>query len=100
MRAGRAADGGDRLGDPGGAAVVGFLEAAPFRRWAVRSTRTWAYQARFEGQALESGADERTAMELAAQLGGDFLPVEDPAQLGVYRRQQDRSGSRRCRSST
>jgi hypothetical protein len=37
---------------------------------------TEAYQARFEGLALESGADERTAMELAAQLGGDFLPRE------------------------
>jgi adenylate cyclase len=52
---------------------------------------TEAYQARFEGQALESGADERTAMELAAQLGGDFLPVEDPALLGIYRRQQELS---------
>jgi adenylate cyclase len=146
----------------------GFLEASPFRRWAVRSTRTYrqvsqetgvpldtlgavlesmgfarmgpdepmredelavvpllqlglssgtfdlawltrlgrahadglrllatawteAYQARFEGQALESGADERTAMELAAELGGDFLPVEDPALLGIYRRQQELS---------
>src|SRR5215204_1698944 len=33
---------------------------------------TEAYQARFEGPALASGADQRTAMELAAQLGGDF----------------------------
>jgi hypothetical protein len=111
------------------------LEAAPFRRWAVRSTRTnrqvsqetgvpllqlalssgtfdlawlsrlgrahadglrllamaWteAYQARFEGPALASGADQRTAMELAAQLGGQFLPVGDPALLGIYRRQQE-----------
>jgi adenylate cyclase len=143
-----------------------FLEAAPFRRWAVRSTRTYrqvsqeteipldtlgavlesmgfaraapdepmredelavvpllqlglasgtfdlawltrlgrahaeglrllatawteAYQARFEGPALESGADQRTAMELAAQLGGDFLPLGDPALLGIYRRHQE-----------
>jgi adenylate cyclase len=143
-----------------------FLEAAPFRRWAVRSTRTYrqvsqeagvpldtlgavlesmgfarmgpdepmredeldvvpllqlglssgtfdlawltrlgrahaeglrllatawteAYQARFEGPALESGADQRAAMELAAQLGGDFLPLGDPALLGIYRRQQE-----------
>jgi adenylate cyclase len=50
---------------------------------------TEAYQARFEGLALESGADERTAMELAAQLGGDFLPLADPALLGIYRRQQE-----------
>jgi hypothetical protein len=145
-----------------------FLEAAPFRRWAVRSTRTYrqvsqetgvpletlgavlesmgfvrmgpdepmredelevvpllqlglssgfldrlwstrrgrahadglrllatawteAYQARFEGLALEPGADQRTAMELAAQLGGDFLPLGDPALLGIYRRQQELS---------
>jgi adenylate cyclase len=143
-----------------------FLEASPFRRWAVRSTRTYrqvsqetgiplgtlgavleamgfaraapdepmredelavvpllrlglssgtfdlawltrlgrahaeglrllatawteAYQARFEGPALASGADQRTAMELAAQLGGDFLPLGDPALLGIYRRQQE-----------
>ena len=53
--------------------------------------RAWteAYQARFEGPALASGADQRTAMELAAQLGGDFLPLGDPALLGIYRRQQE-----------
>jgi class 3 adenylate cyclase len=50
---------------------------------------TEAYQARFEGPALESGADQRTAMELATQLGGDFLPLGDPALLGIYRRQQE-----------
>jgi class 3 adenylate cyclase len=50
---------------------------------------TEAYQARFEGPALESGADQRTAMERAAQLGGDFLPLGDPALLGIYRRQQE-----------
>jgi adenylate cyclase len=143
-----------------------FLEASPFRRWAVRSTRTYrqvsqetgiplgtlgavleamgfaraapdepmredelavvpllrlglssgtfdlawltrlgrahaeglrllatawteAYQARFEGPALASGADQRTAMERATQLGGDFLPLGDPALLGIYRRQQE-----------
>jgi len=143
-----------------------FLEAAPFRRWAVRSTRTYrqvsreteipldalgavlesmgfaraapdepmredelevvpllqlglssgtfdlawlsrlgrahadglrllatawteAYQARFEGPVLASGGDQRTAMEVAAQLGGDFLPLGDPALLGIYRRQQE-----------
>ena len=52
---------------------------------------TEAYQARFEGAALESGADQRTAMELAAQLGDDFLPLGDPALLGIYRRQQELS---------
>jgi adenylate cyclase len=50
---------------------------------------TEAYQARFEGPALAAGADQRTAMELAAQLGGDFLPLGDPALLGIYRRQQE-----------
>src|SRR6266540_4226495 len=48
-----------------------------------------AYQARFEGPALESGADQRTAMELAAQLSVDFLPLVDPALLAIYRRQQE-----------
>jgi adenylate cyclase len=50
---------------------------------------TQAYQARFEGPTLESGGDQRTAMEVAAQLGGDFLPLGDPALLGIYRRQQE-----------
>jgi adenylate cyclase len=55
----------------------------------LASAWTEAYQARFEGPVLESGADQRTAMELAAQLGGDFLPVRDPALLGIYRRQEE-----------
>src|SRR4029453_12920226 len=37
-----------------------------------------AYQARFEGPALESGADQRTAMELAARRSVDFLPLAGP----------------------
>ena len=48
-----------------------------------------AYQARFEGPALESGADQRTAMELAAELGVAFEPLVDPALLAIYRRQQE-----------
>jgi adenylate cyclase len=48
-----------------------------------------AYQARFEGPALESGANQQTAMELAAQLSVDFLPLGDPALLAIYRRQQE-----------
>jgi adenylate cyclase len=48
-----------------------------------------AYQARFEGPALASGADQRTAMELAAQLSIEFLPLADPALLAIYRRQQE-----------
>jgi class 3 adenylate cyclase len=48
-----------------------------------------AYQARFEGPVLASGGDQRSAMELAAQLGVDFLPLVDPALLAIYRRQQE-----------
>ncbi len=51
----------------------------------------WAdiYHARFEGQALASGADQRTVMEVAARLSVDFLPLADPALLAIYRRQQE-----------
>ena len=38
---------------------------------------------------LASGGDQRSAMELAAQLGVDFLPLVDPALLAIYRRQQE-----------
>jgi adenylate cyclase len=48
-----------------------------------------AYQARFEGPVLASGADQRTAMERAAELSIDFLPLADPALLVIYRRQQE-----------
>ena len=48
-----------------------------------------AYQARFEGPVLASGGDQRSAMERAAQLGVDFLPLVDPALLAIYRRQQE-----------
>jgi adenylate cyclase len=48
-----------------------------------------AYQARFEGSVLAAGADQRTAMELAARLSLDFLPLADPALLAIYRRQQE-----------
>jgi adenylate cyclase len=48
-----------------------------------------AYRARFEGPVLAAGADQRTAMELAARLSVDFLPLADPALLAIYRRQQE-----------
>ena len=38
---------------------------------------------------MASGAGQRTAMELAAELGIDFLPLADPALLAIYRRQQE-----------
>jgi len=48
-----------------------------------------AYRARFEGPVLASGGDQQTAMELAARLSIDFLPLVDPMLLAIYRRQQE-----------
>jgi hypothetical protein len=47
------------------------------------------YRARFREPVLASGADQRTAMELASQLATDFLPLVDRALMGIYRRQQE-----------
>jgi hypothetical protein len=54
-------------------------------------TTAWgdAYQARFEGPVLAAGGDQRAAMELAAQLSIDFLPLGDPALLAIYHRQEE-----------
>ena len=54
-------------------------------------TTAWgdAYQARFEGPVLASGGDQRAAMERAAQLSIDFLPLGDPALLAMYHRQEE-----------
>jgi adenylate cyclase len=56
-------------------------------------TTAWgeAYQARFEGPVLAAGGDQRAAMELAAQLSIDFLPLGDPALLAMYHRQEELS---------
>jgi adenylate cyclase len=48
-----------------------------------------AYRARFTGPVLESGADHRTAMELASQMAADFLPLVDRTLGAIYRRQQE-----------
>jgi class 3 adenylate cyclase len=48
-----------------------------------------AYQARFEGPVRAAGGDQRTAMERAAQLSIDFLPLGDPALLAIYHRQEE-----------
>jgi adenylate cyclase len=48
-----------------------------------------AYRARFTGPVRASGADQRTAMELASRLATDFLPLVDRALMGIYRRQQE-----------
>jgi class 3 adenylate cyclase len=48
-----------------------------------------AYRARFTGPVRASGADQRTTMELAAQLATEFLPLVDRALMGIYRRQQE-----------
>jgi adenylate cyclase len=77
---------------------TGVLDLA----WTTRAGRAYAeglrmaakaeneiYHARFELPVLESGADQRTAMELAARLGGDFEGPVDRALMAVYRRQQE-----------
>jgi adenylate cyclase len=88
-------------------AVVPFLRHALSSgifdlRWLTRLSRAhveglrlittaWGevYQARFEGPVLASGGDQRTAMERAAQLSIDFLPLGDPALLAMYHRQEE-----------
>ena len=54
-------------------------------------TTAWghAYQARFEGPVLAAGGNQRAAMELAARLSIDFLPLGDPALLAMYHRQEE-----------
>jgi adenylate cyclase len=54
-------------------------------------TAAWgdAYQARFEGPVLASGGNRRAAMEQAARLSIDFLPLGDPALLAIYHRQEE-----------
>jgi adenylate cyclase len=49
------------------------------------------WQARFMAPMLEAGADQQTAMELAAELVGDLnvIPLVDRALLAAYRRQQE-----------
>jgi adenylate cyclase len=48
-----------------------------------------AYQARFEGPVRAAGGDQRAAMERAARLSIDFLPLGDPALLAIYHRQEE-----------
>jgi adenylate cyclase len=70
--------------------------------WATRAGRAHAeglrliatawvdvYHARFEEPVLASGAGQQAAMELASQLGNDFLPPMDRALMATYRRQQE-----------
>jgi class 3 adenylate cyclase len=70
--------------------------------WATRAGRAHAeglrliatawvdvYHARFEDPVLASGAGQQAAMELASQLGNDFLPLLDRALMAIYRRQQE-----------
>jgi adenylate cyclase len=70
--------------------------------WATRAGRAHAeglrliatawvdvYHARFEEPVLASGAGQQTAMEVASQLGNDFLPLMDRALMAIYRRQQE-----------
>jgi adenylate cyclase len=55
----------------------------------IASVETDVYHARFEGPLLASGADQRTAMEWASNLSGEFNPLVDRALMGIYRRQQE-----------
>jgi adenylate cyclase len=77
---------------------TGILDTA----WLVRVGRAYAeglrlaasveneaYRARFTGPVLASGADHRTAMELASEMAADFLPLVDRTLAAVYRRQQE-----------
>ena len=48
-----------------------------------------AYAARFEEPVLASGLGQRQAMERAAEIAGEFLPLIDRALMAVYRRQQE-----------
>ena len=72
------------------------------KRWMARVGRAYAeglrlaalveteiFQARFEGPALDSGADQRQVMELASELAAPFMPLVDRALMGIYRRQQE-----------
>ncbi len=55
----------------------------------IANVENEAYHARFEVPLLESGADQRTAMEVASRMSGDFTPLVDRALMGIYRRQQE-----------
>jgi hypothetical protein len=59
------------------------------RAWAdalrlVAKAENEAYHARFELLVLESGRGQQQAMELAAQLGAEFLPLMDRAVMAIY----------------
>jgi len=79
---------------------TGFLDQV----WSTRLGRGYAeglrliarvekevWQARFMAPMLASGADQQTAMELAAQRGVDLnvTPLIDRALMAAYRRQQE-----------
>src|SRR5262245_34641425 len=79
-------------------AATGILDLA----WTTRVARAYAdglrlaakaeteaYHARFELPVLESGMGQRQALELAAQLGAEFMPLMDRAVMAIYRRQQE-----------
>jgi class 3 adenylate cyclase len=81
---------------------LGFSSGILDLAWTARVGRAYAeglrllataenelYHARFELPVLASGADQRTAMEQAAQLSGDFTAPVDRALMACYRRQQE-----------
>jgi adenylate cyclase len=73
--------------DPVWLARIGRAYAEGLRLAA--SVENEAYRARFTGPVLASGADHRTAMELASRMAEDFLPLVDRTLAAIYRRQQE-----------
>jgi hypothetical protein len=84
------------------AAAVGAFTLGALAAWLTRLGRGYAeglrliarvetevWKARFEGPVLASGADQRTAMERAAQLSGDFTALADRALMACYRPQRE-----------
>jgi adenylate cyclase len=66
---------------------IGRAYAEGLRLAANVENEVW--QARFTGPVRASGADQRTVMELAAQLATAFMPLVDRVHMACYRRQQE-----------
>jgi hypothetical protein len=88
VRAGRAADDGDRGGVKQGRLSFAFLEASPYRRWAVRSARTYRQVSQETGVPLELLGSFLEAIGFARMapdepVREDELEVVPMLQLGL-----------------
>jgi adenylate cyclase len=88
VRAGRAADGGIAAAIRAGRLSFAFLEAAPYRRWAVRSARTYRQVSQETGVPLEvlDSALESMGFARAAPddpIREDELEIVPLLQLGL-----------------